>query len=250
MTPSDPRPGFWRRQFHGDRTPGQIVFDVIFGIVLPILCLIFDPVIFRRGFSSSGAMFARGQFLAYTFFGLEILALGVWLVSGSRLKRGAALASGVLWCGGFVSGALGVAIAPLSLLGILILIGFLGFTPFVTAFVFFRNGYRAAVQARRELSALPVAVMMSLSFIAVAGVPMLAHWQAYEQVERALDDIVRGDSERGVESMNRVKALVDLDRLVWAYHKETDPGRKARIADAYRKLTGDDIEYRLSILLD
>jgi hypothetical protein len=42
--------GFWKRRFEPPATVSQRWFDFIFGIVAPILCLVFDPAIFRNGF--------------------------------------------------------------------------------------------------------------------------------------------------------------------------------------------------------
>src|SRR6059036_1217018 len=44
------RPRFWKRQFLGPATTPQIIFDVVFGIVGPVLCFVFDPVVFRGDF--------------------------------------------------------------------------------------------------------------------------------------------------------------------------------------------------------
>ncbi len=37
----------------------------------------------------------------------------------------------------------------------------------------------------------------------------------------------------------------EFDRLAWSYSGEADPARRARLASAYRELTGEDIETRL-----
>jgi hypothetical protein len=44
------KPGFWRRQFSNDVTPAQNIFDVIIGVIAPVLCFIFDPVVFNNRF--------------------------------------------------------------------------------------------------------------------------------------------------------------------------------------------------------
>jgi len=41
---------FWRRQFGEDRTDAQQVFDVVFGLIAPILCFYFDPIVFKGSF--------------------------------------------------------------------------------------------------------------------------------------------------------------------------------------------------------
>ena len=46
--PESFRPGFWQRQFLGPPTAQQIAFDVVFGVVGPVLCFIFDADIETR----------------------------------------------------------------------------------------------------------------------------------------------------------------------------------------------------------
>jgi hypothetical protein len=40
------------------------------------------------------------------------------------------------------------------------------------------------------------------------------------------------------------------DRLVWSYAAERGPARKNRLAEAYKELTGEDVESRLARLED
>ena len=47
--PNRARPGFWRRQFAPSLTRPQVVFDITFGVIGPILCFGFDPLVFRGG---------------------------------------------------------------------------------------------------------------------------------------------------------------------------------------------------------
>lgn len=43
------RDGFKARQVSAARTPAQVVFDVVFGILMPVFCFYFDPGIVRAG---------------------------------------------------------------------------------------------------------------------------------------------------------------------------------------------------------
>jgi hypothetical protein len=67
----------------------------------------------------------------------------VWRTFRNQLTTFSAPFTGIFFAGGIFSTAIGVAILPMSLYGLLLLIGVLGFTPFVTAFVYFRSGVRA-----------------------------------------------------------------------------------------------------------
>jgi len=46
------RGGFWSRQFDASPTSGQVAFDVVFGLLMPLLCFYLDPGIVRGGFST------------------------------------------------------------------------------------------------------------------------------------------------------------------------------------------------------
>jgi hypothetical protein len=41
------RVGFFKRQFRHKATFQQTIFDALFGIVLPVICCVFDPIIFQ-----------------------------------------------------------------------------------------------------------------------------------------------------------------------------------------------------------
>src|ERR1700749_3867876 len=73
------RPRFWRRQFDDVPTRTQLHFDVAFGLVVPVLCFIFDPVVFRGGFLREGGAFQSFRLFAYAASALEIATLACWL---------------------------------------------------------------------------------------------------------------------------------------------------------------------------
>src|SRR5262249_40974532 len=89
--PTLARPGFWRRQFGGPATRAQIIFDVIFGIVMPVVCFILDPGIIK---GSSYSVFVYG------LSALAIPTLGLCLVLGQKIGAWSGPASGVLLAGG------------------------------------------------------------------------------------------------------------------------------------------------------
>src|SRR6185295_4765290 len=134
-----PKPGFWKRQFTGEPTKGQNRYDVIFGIVMPILCLLMDPIVFK-GF---GGILSYWSGMAYAFIGAEILVLAFWLYLRGLLGNAALCFAGPLLAGGVFALGLHAFMLPLTLRGMLLLIGFLGLTPFFTSFVYFRNAWRA-----------------------------------------------------------------------------------------------------------
>ncbi|MBN1911108.1 MAG: hypothetical protein JW818_15285 [Pirellulales bacterium] len=86
--------------------PRRLVFDLLAGVVLPVLCLVYDPVVFHGhgipiGFYS----------LVYVFVAFEIIALLAWKASYALTGRRSALLSGFLAAGAFLAGAVGWCMA-------------------------------------------------------------------------------------------------------------------------------------------
>jgi hypothetical protein len=135
--------GFLSRQFEPRATRAQKVFDVVVGIVLPVLCLYFDPLVFR-GDMMGAPVLGRFRLFAYAVVAVEICALALWLAAGARVKEWGGMLGGAMLAGALFSFVVGVLILPFSLIGLMVLIGALGFVPFLTAFVYLRNAWRAA----------------------------------------------------------------------------------------------------------
>lgn len=253
--------GFWRRQFADAPTPAQRKFDVTFGVVAPTLCLVLDPLVFRGGVPvlGGGALYEDFQFYAYTISAVEMVALCAWMcVARGGGGRPAALA-GMLLAGAAFSLLVGLAILPYSVIGILFfLVGLLGFVPFLTAFVFLRNAWRAAATLGRGAVGSPARAALALAcgFVFALGAPAVAQVSLTNEVEAAMADVRagRGLSPRRLRAL-RVAAAASgsaaYDGLVWEYDGERDPARRARLARAYAEITvGGDIERRLAILRD
>jgi hypothetical protein len=94
------------------------------------------------------------------------------LIVGRFPPAGAALLAGVLFCGMLVGGAIGVLLLPLSTIGLIVLIGMLGYTPLLTAWAFGRRAALLCQDAKPELS-MPLQV---LGFVAAAAVPGAIGW--------------------------------------------------------------------------
>lgn len=121
---------FWERQFDSEVTWGQVVFDITLGIIMPILCLIFDPVVFRNQAALDHGFHKPFEVFGYTSIALGIVALSLWLLLSSYLNKASAFLAGIFFYGAFFALLLGIVILPLSVIGLLGLIGVLGFTPF------------------------------------------------------------------------------------------------------------------------
>jgi hypothetical protein len=149
--------------------------------------------------------------------------------------------------------AVGIAILPHSLMGLLLLIGVFGFTPFLTAFVYLRNGRRALRVARPAGS--DTAAALALGAVLALSVPAVVHRQARRAVRRSLAELSAADGARADAATRRLRRVHRLtgegpDELAWAYARQTDPARRERLARAYRELTGREVGYRLNVLND
>jgi len=165
---------FWGRQFNSEVTRGQVAFDVALGIIMPILCLIFDPMVFRNQAALDHGFHKPFEVFGDTSIALGIVALSLWLLLSRYLNRASAFLAGIFFYGAFFALLLGILILPLSVIGLLGLIGVLGFTPFFTSFVFLRNGVRAYRRAT-EHSEMNWSVRMSFvsGMILIIVIPIL-----------------------------------------------------------------------------
>jgi hypothetical protein len=247
-------PTFWARQFDEKPTRAQTVFDVCAGIILPVVCLVFDPVVFRAGWGF-GPLLGRFKLFTYALIAIEIAALAAWLALRGRAGVWTGPLGGVVMAGAYFSLVVGVVLLPFSLLGLMLFIGVLGFSPFLAALVYWRNGRLARRESARFLTAgqrkwLPVA-----AGVLALALPALAQLEVSRLVARLLPELAGADAARAEAAARRLRLVgwiadADLDGLVWDYARETDAARKDRLARAYRQATGGDIEHRLMILSD
>ena len=266
-TRSEIEPGFWRRQFMPTGTSAQMFFDVLFGIVAPVLCFVFDPIVFKSEFDQG--LFPQVQSFAYMVSAIEIATLSVWLICGRRLRPRTRLVGGILGAGAAFSGSIGVVILPFTLLGVLLFIGILGFIPFLTAFVYLRNAKRAfqladdsASERLKILTTRPGASGVRswigstiLGCTLALGIPAGVNLIAASFVSASMKAVLHADAQLADIAVEEVRylqflAAPNLDEIVTAYAAETDPARKEELKRRYVKLTGNDIEERLRIMLD
>jgi hypothetical protein len=254
------REGFWRRQVSLSRTPAQVVFDVTFGVLMPIICFYLDPGIIGISISEMSWMppvshdsFLRLNVLVYTLSGLAILTLSVWLTIGHRAKSSGGIFGGILLAGAVTSFVIGVVILPLTIMGLLFIIGILGFVPFITAFVYLRNGVKAIRRGSSALSRSALIAAILSSAVLISALPVVAQWEVNHIVVQSVNEILGEDPLAAAGAVRRVKYLrwiTDTDRIVRAYQEESANERRERLARAYKEITGEDIEMRLAILND
>jgi hypothetical protein len=246
--------GFWNRQFRQTTTRPQLVFDLIFGVAGPILCFVFDPIVFQGGLA--GPPFLPDyQGVVYLFSGVEIILLCLWLASGKGHEVSNALIGGALLSGGLFCLTIAILLFPLSLIGLAVGIGLFGFTPFFTGIVYLRNGWRALHGDGSKSSRITWATGAASGFLLVAAIPIVLSLQVRSMVSKSVEEIIRADPVRAPYAAQQLAVLrffasADVDRIVRAYASETDENRKQLLKSCYRKITGKDIDRRLLILND
>ena len=242
--------GFWARQTGHFPTAGQVIFDIVFGILMPLLCFYFDPGIIRGNLYTA---LRHASMFIYVFSGVAIFTLTLWFAIGHRAHSSRAIFGGVLLAGAICSISIGIIILPLTLLGVLLIIGVLGFVPFLTGFVYLRNGLRAIGRGNVPGAGSPRFAMVVLSAVLVTGLPALAQWKANDIVESSMTEILSrdtGSADAAIRRIRRFQWIVDADRIVREYERETNGPRRERLGRAYKEITGVDIETRLSNLND
>ena len=248
--------GFWKRQFAPIPTPAQDTFDSIFAIVLPILFLVLDPFVFKSPGFLGPAYLEDYQLPAYLFCSLEIGLFLTWRTFRLPLRRFSSAFAGAFFAGAIFAMVIGVVILPFSLLGLMFVLGVFGFTPFVTAFVFLRNGVRAArinINGAALLSRLSFA---ALSAALVIGMPSAVYAKVESDVSSLVNTIVSGNAPEAELAAQRLKSYRFVSRshydgIVAAYANESNTTKRAMLERTYREITGEELEWRhRSALLD
>jgi hypothetical protein len=179
-----------------------LLFDVVWGIVFPLVCLVFDPFVFKYGqgdllhlhpLVGGGTSASLGQLAGfqlypwslacYALLGCQMLALTAWLLGGRMSGEIAAVWSGLLWVGFALSAFLGVLLLVPAALGLLLFgIGALGFTPLFTARAYYRRAILAGAVATRQLPVERCGRLALAGYYAALLIPAIvatAGWAAW-----------------------------------------------------------------------
>jgi len=160
----------------------RLVFDLLAGVALPVLCLWYAPIMFTE----NGFLGGKERVLVYLVIGFQMLALLGWLAFETATGRTSRIFAGILACGVLTASAIGTILFPLSLIGLIVIVGILGFTPLLTAYVFGRNMVRAL--GRPPNGKLPTLSFLLGMAIAV-GVPALVYVALGDVLHEALQRI-------------------------------------------------------------
>jgi hypothetical protein len=167
------RYGFFRRlsETDEDRTPER--FDWLMGVILPLVCVAFDPGIFRSVFYSGSGVLGDYQIFAYVLGAVSIMTIIAWFLWDKRIGWLAPCMAGTLFSASLVSLVIGILLFPFSILGMILIIGFLGFTPLFFSFVCFRTGMQAlrtSLSLYEKRTAIHIVVLSALLSLAIPSI--------------------------------------------------------------------------------
>jgi hypothetical protein len=228
----------------------RVIVDVLFGILTPLACLIFDPFVFRLriNFAFNAPLLGPWRVFFYIAVPLAAASLAVWYIFRSRAGVLLPFLAGIFLAGGLVSFLLGIILLPFSLLGLTYNgLGVFGFIPLLTSYVYLRN-YRPVLRAATpfdwKIALFPLGMALAIVL------PGLVWRQAANFVETGLSQVADSDESVRGAALGTLKMAFwcDIDcylPLITRYRSEKDPARKEHIAAAYHALTGRDIERAL-----
>lgn len=244
--------GFWKEQFGPNRTGMQDGFDVTFGLVLPVMCLVADPIVFKS-FPIFGRAFLEDyQLFAYVVSTVEMGFFLVWRTFPTKADWLSPLFAGVFLAGSCFSLLIGIAMLPLTVWALFIFIGLLGLIPFASAFVYLRNGIRAM----RTQASLPLASRITtatFSGVLVIGALIFASVCVETSISASMGTVIYGNAIEAEAATNRLKwfrfiPVKQTNRLAMAYGNEWDEEKKATLARLYWEITGEDADVGLGRL--
>lgn len=207
------------------------------GIFLPLICLAFDPIVFRTSFGGEPFL-ASYKIVGYGFISLSTFALAVWLPH----RRFPSLFCGFLAAGCLFAIILGIVLFPISVFGLSTMIGILGFSPFLTAATF---GYCA--KHARELAGNQFKPTLAVcAFALLTGLPLTTQAYASRMMDQSLVvvvffSLVGSGIWLAFESIQTMSAVVGNSNAVcWVadmviIHLEDNDGTWPRNWDALRE---------------
>lgn len=250
--PIEVQKSFWTRQFQEQPTNSQTTFDLIYGVLLPIACFLFDPLVFKGDWWGA-AMLGTYKPFAYILSFTSIMSMLAWLIWRDRLKGVAAPLAGLFAVSGIVSLIIGIIIAPLSLLGLIVLIGALGLTPLFSSIVYLRNAVRAYHAAKPFTDQTVRIYSVGLAALFAVVIPYVVN----VELENAMGDIKHGNDSAfrsGTWKLRMAAPLVNFDYLALYYHRLPDEKQMtpeaAKIAEFYEEMTGREMEESAWVLMD
>jgi len=225
-------------------------FAVICGILLPTICVVADPIVFKQSLSLGGL--GEPLFRSFAVFGYLEILIGMTALTLFLWRQPiSSFLAGTLAVGAVFSFVLGIALLPFSIIGLLFVIGVLGFTPFLSGIVFAkasRHVWRTCFLSMRKSVVITGA---SFGFVFALVIPISCQVIATSVINAAVHHILAEPTHAEAQATLRLLSwATDLNPIITAYQSEKDEARKGALARAYKQITGEEIEHRIAVLND
>lgn len=239
---------FWRRQFQKETTHSQKIFDWIFGVIMPVICFAFDPAVFKGGIVGS-AFLGKYKPFAYILSFVSVMAMSAFLIWGRKLKWINGFLAGFFAIGGFISLIIGIVLLPISLFGLIILIGALGFTPLCSSLVFLRNSLRAFHFAQPHFQRKVLIRSAILAGLFGLITPAVINFE----IQNLLNKMKNGDVQtirKNSQYLKFAAPITNFNLLTEGYNFQDNSDEIKAFAEEFENLTGESIEERMMRVRD
>lgn len=225
-------------------------FLIFAGIVLPLACLLFDPVVFQLGSIGTPVfhepLLWRWQPFAYAAALLSILLATIYLFRPPASPARLGLLAGAFAGSSLLSLVLGCYLLPTSLFGLLMFIGIFGFSPFLTSVAYFL----AARRLYREISPARPRPLAIVHFLLGAALYLGSAYSLHVALDRGFTSALAAAADGRSSPLSLYCRAFGDFRLLHAYGVEPIESRRQHLAEAYEQLTGLKIDPRLDDLND
>lgn len=245
-TEPEQRPHFWARQFRGPYTGGQWWFDLVFGLVLPPMCMLADPIVFVWDSTYGTGGLSDWAFFVYFATGISWVFLASWLLLWPHLGGAAALWSGALGVAAAAALAIGVLLLPITIVGLLAIIGVLGLAPFGTFLAYFRSAHLAWTQAAKRRSRTYCVGLALVGALIVVGPPAAADAYVNRLAAHAAMALPTASAQETESIIARLDAVPWCTAacgrpLVDAFERAREDTERERLRAGFRALTGREV---------
>ncbi len=220
--------------------PPSAWFEFTFGILMPILCFVADHSIMNISRVAPLALWGVAA--------LGIFALLLSHVSTSHAVRHVTL--GMLTAAGFMALLIGIALLPLSLIGIIAFgIGLLGLVPFLTAAVF----YNRVVWLKKSAETDTTSLFYVAGVVMLLGLPMSAQYIEYRWISAQTAMVMGTDNQKRISALRALQEyplnLGRTDIIACSYFNFADNVDPQALREL-EMIMGPDIEARCKAAID
>jgi hypothetical protein len=238
-----------------DSNPESVKFakrlglNVTIGMLLPLACLFFDPIVFK---GMGGGEFSACRLQAWVMIGLSIICLAAvtfWRIANAWLL---AFAGGGMFAGGLAAMVLGVYMVPLSIMGLIMIIGFLGFSPFLVGVIYLNEGVSAVLKSVKMAKSNGIFLAPVLGMVLVAGLPygmQVKTDAAVREMMLKLSTCSQTEVPQVVNQFRFLGSFAVLDPMILKWG-EANGTEKENLLTAYRQITGEDISQAYFMIAD